>query len=241
MNYDYLPRSVKTLDGNLQLLDGRFYRNRRLSASRQEQCGSSSRPCWCHAGKPARKTNVDKLMEHVGDFGPFQKKMAALGSPPIGPHCVHSSSWAALRTTGPEQLLQECGWIEVKVREVTVAGSFSHCQAFAVNRSQSRNKGEEFEPALTLKALPSRSVMSLRGSPSNHLSTLDLCSSASCSLQPEVKVWARGEFYILARLFYPRLMCGSGTNLLQDVQEDFEAANKSWPIYTVADEREGIM
>lgn len=111
--------------------------------------------------------NVDKLTEHIGDFGPFQKKMVVLGSLPLVliafvfvgvvflGHTPDHWCWSP----GSEQLLQECGWTEVKVREVTVphgeeAWSFSRCQAFAVNLSQSRDKCEEFEQALTLNAVP---------------------------------------------------------------------------------------
>ncbi|XP_014887175.1 solute carrier family 22 member 3-like [Poecilia latipinna] len=107
--------------------------------------------------------NVDKLLEHIGDFGPFQKKMVILGSLPLVfipfvfvgvvflGHTPDHWCWSP----GSEQLLQECGWTEVKVREVTVphgeeAGSFSRCQTFAVNWSQSWNRCEAFEQELTL-------------------------------------------------------------------------------------------
>uniref|UniRef100_A0A3Q2NTJ5 Major facilitator superfamily (MFS) profile domain-containing protein n=1 Tax=Fundulus heteroclitus TaxID=8078 RepID=A0A3Q2NTJ5_FUNHE len=93
--------------------------------------------------------NVDRLMEHIGDFGPFQKKIAILGSLPVilfafvfvgvvflG-HTPDHWCW----TPGSEQLVDECGWTEVEVREVTVphsAGSF--CQRYAANWPKSQNK-----------------------------------------------------------------------------------------------------
>ncbi|KAM4723406.1 solute carrier family 22 member 3 isoform 2-T2 [Anableps anableps] len=107
--------------------------------------------------------NVDELMKHTGDFGPFQKKIVIIGSLPLilfafvfvgvvflG-HTPDHWCW----TPGSEQLLQECGWTEVKVQEVTVphgekAGSFSRCERFAVNWSKSQNKCDEVEWELSL-------------------------------------------------------------------------------------------
>ncbi|XP_015241088.1 PREDICTED: solute carrier family 22 member 3-like [Cyprinodon variegatus] len=107
--------------------------------------------------------NVDRLMELIGDFGPFQKKIVILCSFPVilfafvfvgvvflG-HTPDHWCW----TPGSEQLLEECGWTEVKVREVTVphcekTGSFCRCQRFAVNLSSFLNKCDDFEWELSL-------------------------------------------------------------------------------------------
>ncbi|KAM4540332.1 solute carrier family 22 member 3 [Fundulus diaphanus] len=105
--------------------------------------------------------NVDRLMEHIGDFGPFQKKIAILGSLPVilfafvfvgvvflG-HTPDYWCW----TPGSEQLVDECGWTEVKVREVTVPHSETarlFCQRYAANWPKSQNKCDAVKWELAL-------------------------------------------------------------------------------------------
>ncbi|XP_029284027.1 solute carrier family 22 member 3 [Cottoperca gobio] len=109
--------------------------------------------------------NVNKLLEHVGDFGPFQKKIVLLGSLPltffafvlvgvvfIG-HTPNHWCWSP----GSESLQEECGWTEVEVREVTIprskqSGSFSRCSRFAVDWSESQKKCNELDWLLTSNA-----------------------------------------------------------------------------------------
>ncbi|XP_070776857.1 solute carrier family 22 member 3 [Enoplosus armatus] len=106
--------------------------------------------------------NVDKLIEHIGDFGPFQKKIVILGSFPVilfafvlvgvvflG-HTPDHWCWSP----GSERLQEECGWTDVEVREVTVprseqSGSFSRCERFGVDWSKSQNKCNELDWLLT--------------------------------------------------------------------------------------------
>ncbi|XP_070698545.1 solute carrier family 22 member 3 [Pempheris klunzingeri] len=106
-------------------------------------------------------TNVDKLIEHIGDFGPFQKKIVTLGSLPLivfafvlvgivflG-HTPDHWCWSA-----GSELQEECGWTDLEVREFTVprseqTGSFSRCQRFDVDWSQSQNKCNEHDWLLT--------------------------------------------------------------------------------------------
>ncbi|XP_068436983.1 solute carrier family 22 member 3 [Clinocottus analis] len=100
--------------------------------------------------------NVDKLLEHIGDFGPFQKKIAALGSIPLilfafalvgvvflG-HAPNHWCWSP----GSQLLRERCGWTDLEVREVTVPqrerpGSFSSCRRFEVDWTQSQSKCNE--------------------------------------------------------------------------------------------------
>ncbi|XP_040916971.1 organic cation transporter 2 [Toxotes jaculatrix] len=106
--------------------------------------------------------NVDKLIEHIGNFGPFQKKIAILGSFPLivfafvlvgvvflG-HTPDHWCWSP----GSERLQEECGWTEVEVREVTVprseqSGSFRRCERFDVDWSTSQNKCNKLDWLLT--------------------------------------------------------------------------------------------
>ncbi|GLD47760.1 solute carrier family 22 member 3-like protein [Lates japonicus] len=109
--------------------------------------------------------NVDKLIEHIGDFGPFQKKIVTLGSLPVilfafvlvgvvflG-HTPDHWCWSP----ESERLQEECGWTEDEVRAVTVpsseqSGSFSRCQRLDVDWSKSQNKCNELDWLLTSNA-----------------------------------------------------------------------------------------
>lgn len=51
---------------------------------------------------------------------------------------------------GSEGLWEECGWSDVKVRDVTIphseqSGSFSRCERFAVDWSESQKKYDELD------------------------------------------------------------------------------------------------
>ncbi|XP_023276664.1 solute carrier family 22 member 3-like [Seriola lalandi dorsalis] len=109
--------------------------------------------------------NVDKLINHIGDFGPFQKKIVTLGSFPLVifafvfvgvvflAHTPDHWCWSP----GSEHLREECGWTEAEVREVTVphseqSGSFSHCERFDVDWSKNQNKCNELNWLLTSNA-----------------------------------------------------------------------------------------
>ncbi|XP_070834684.1 solute carrier family 22 member 3 [Chaetodon trifascialis] len=109
--------------------------------------------------------NVDKLIEHVGDFGPFQRKIVILGSLPLilfafllvgvvflG-HTPDHWCWSP----GSKRLQEECGWTDLEVREVTVprseqSGSFSSCERFGVDWSKSQNKCDGLDWLLTSNA-----------------------------------------------------------------------------------------
>ncbi|XP_068577715.1 solute carrier family 22 member 3 [Cebidichthys violaceus] len=102
--------------------------------------------------------NVDKLIEHIGDFGPFQKKIVTLGSIPLilfaftlvgvvflG-HTPNHWCWSP----GSELLQEQCGWTDLEVREVTVpqseqSGSFSSCQRFEVDWSKIQSQCNELD------------------------------------------------------------------------------------------------
>jgi len=109
--------------------------------------------------------NVDRLIQQVGEFGPFQKKIVTLGSLPLilfafvlvgvvflG-HTPDHWCWSP----GSESLQKECGWTEAKVREVTVphcqeSGSYSRCERFAVDWNKSRSKCDELDWQLSSNA-----------------------------------------------------------------------------------------
>ncbi|XP_067471439.1 solute carrier family 22 member 3 [Thunnus thynnus] len=106
--------------------------------------------------------NVNKLIEHIGDFGPFQKKIVTLGSLPliifafvlVGVVFLGNAPDHWCQSPGSEHLQEECGWTEVEVREVTVprseqSGSFSRCERFDVDWSKSQKKCIEFDWLLT--------------------------------------------------------------------------------------------
>ncbi|XP_073340168.1 solute carrier family 22 member 3 [Pagrus major] len=106
--------------------------------------------------------NVDKLMEHIGDFGPFHKKVVTLGSLPLilfafvivgvvflG-HTPDHWCW----TPQSERLQEECGWTDLEVRQVTVprseqSGSFSRCERFGVDWSSGHDKCNKLDWLLT--------------------------------------------------------------------------------------------
>ncbi|KAM9341353.1 solute carrier family 22 member 3 [Symphorus nematophorus] len=102
--------------------------------------------------------NVDNLIEHIGDFGPFQKKIVTLGTLPLMlfafvlvgvvflGHTPDHWCWSP----GSERLQEECGWTDLEVREVTVprseqSGSFSRCERFEVDWSKPQNKCNELD------------------------------------------------------------------------------------------------
>ncbi|KAM8737557.1 solute carrier family 22 member 3 isoform 1-T1 [Acanthopagrus schlegelii] len=109
--------------------------------------------------------NVDKLMELVGDFGPFQKKVVTLCSLPLMlfafvlvgvvflGHTPDHWCW----TPESERLQEECGWTDLEVRQVTVprseqSGSFSRCERFGVDWSKSHDKCNKLDWLLTSNA-----------------------------------------------------------------------------------------
>ncbi|XP_037602423.1 organic cation transporter 2 [Sebastes umbrosus] len=109
--------------------------------------------------------NVDNLIEHIGDSGPFQKKIVTLGSFPlvlfafvlVGVVFLGHTPDHWCRSPGSELLREECGWTEVEVREVTTphseqSGSYSRCMRFAVDWSKMQNKCSELDWLLTLNA-----------------------------------------------------------------------------------------
>ncbi|KAM4542078.1 solute carrier family 22 member 3 [Odontesthes bonariensis] len=109
--------------------------------------------------------NVDRLIQHVGEFGPFQKRIVTLGSLPlilfafvlVGVVFLGYTSDHWCWSPGSESLQKECGWTEVRVREVTVphseeSGSYSHCERFAVDWNKSRSKCDELEWQLSSNA-----------------------------------------------------------------------------------------
>ncbi|XP_077396115.1 solute carrier family 22 member 3 [Festucalex cinctus] len=88
------------------------------------------------------------LIVQIGDFGLFQKRLVLLCSLPLIPFSFvlvgvvflgkTPDHWCAIPEA--EQLLAECGWTEAEVREVTIPrseASFSHCNRFDLNLSQS--------------------------------------------------------------------------------------------------------
>ncbi|KAG7229130.1 hypothetical protein INR49_013072 [Caranx melampygus] len=106
--------------------------------------------------------NVDRLISHIGDFGPFQKKIVVLGSFPLVifafvlvgvvflSHTPNHWCWGP----GAELLQEDCGWTKADVREATVphsehSGSFSHCERFDVVWNKSQHKCDELNWLLT--------------------------------------------------------------------------------------------
>ncbi|XP_053192314.1 solute carrier family 22 member 3 [Scomber japonicus] len=102
--------------------------------------------------------NVNKLIEHIGDFGPFQKRIVTLGSFPViifafvlvGVVFLGNTPDHWCQSPGSERLQEECGWTEVEVKEVTVprsgqSGSFSRCEQFDVDWRKSQNKCDELD------------------------------------------------------------------------------------------------
>uniref|UniRef100_A0A672J9W3 Solute carrier family 22 member 3 n=1 Tax=Salarias fasciatus TaxID=181472 RepID=A0A672J9W3_SALFA len=92
-------------------------------------------------------SNVDRLMESVGEFGPFQKKIGTVGSLPLALFAFVLVSVVFLghtpdhwcRTPESERLRERCGWTEAEVREATVpratgSASFSRCERLQLDR-----------------------------------------------------------------------------------------------------------
>lgn len=105
---------------------------------------------------------ADKLIEQVGDFGPFQKKIVTFGSFPciffafvlVGVVFLGNTPDHWCLSPGTERLQEECGWTEVEVRDATVpraeeSGSFSRCERFVVDWNKSQNKCVEIDWWLT--------------------------------------------------------------------------------------------
>ncbi|KAK5858008.1 hypothetical protein PBY51_011209 [Eleginops maclovinus] len=101
--------------------------------------------------------NVDKLLEHVGGLGPFQKKMVILGSLPlilfafvlVGVVFLGQTTDHWCRSPGSERLQEECGWTEAEVREVGVprseSGSYSRCSRFSVDWTENQELCDEVD------------------------------------------------------------------------------------------------
>ncbi|XP_054651758.1 solute carrier family 22 member 3 [Dunckerocampus dactyliophorus] len=94
--------------------------------------------------------DINDLMAHAGDFGPFQKRLLVLCSLPLTPFAFvlvgtvflgkTAEHWCAGRQG--QRLQEECGWTAVEAREVTVprsGPSFSRCERFDLNWSHSLN------------------------------------------------------------------------------------------------------
>lgn len=105
---------------------------------------------------PADMATVDKLIEHIGDFGVFQKRIVTLGSFPliifafvlVGVVFLGHTPDHWCRVPGSERLVEECGWTEVKTRDATVprseqSGSFSSCEMLDVDWSKSQSTCDE--------------------------------------------------------------------------------------------------
>uniref|UniRef100_A0A3Q4GXL9 Solute carrier family 22 member 3 n=1 Tax=Neolamprologus brichardi TaxID=32507 RepID=A0A3Q4GXL9_NEOBR len=92
--------------------------------------------------------NVDKLIMKIATLGSFSLIVFAfvlVGVVFLG-HTLDHWCWSH----GSEGLWEECGWSDVKVRDVTIphseqSGSFSRCERFAVDWSESQKKYDELD------------------------------------------------------------------------------------------------
>ncbi|XP_074547490.1 solute carrier family 22 member 3-like [Halichoeres trimaculatus] len=107
--------------------------------------------------------NVNKLIEHVGDFGPFQKRIVLLGSFPLIIFAFVLVGVVFLGYTpdhrcvipGSERLQEECGWTDLELQEITVPGSdgsgpLRRCERFDVDWSKGQNKCSDVNWLLAL-------------------------------------------------------------------------------------------
>uniref|UniRef100_A0A8C5GWX7 Solute carrier family 22 member 3 n=1 Tax=Gouania willdenowi TaxID=441366 RepID=A0A8C5GWX7_GOUWI len=109
--------------------------------------------------------DMDRLMEQIGDFGPFQKKIVVLGSLPLvifafvlmGVVFIGHTPGHWCWTSSSEHLKEKCGLTEEEVRQVTIpyseqTSSFSRCQRLANDWDQDQIKCKELDWSLSLNA-----------------------------------------------------------------------------------------
>ncbi|KPP79849.1 solute carrier family 22 member 3-like, partial [Scleropages formosus] len=92
----------------------------------------------------------DMLLERVGDFGPYQKKICLLGCLPlclfafvlVGFVFIGRTPGHWCRDPAAEQETKVCGWTDKDLRELTsprlATGSFSRCERFSVDWNSTR-------------------------------------------------------------------------------------------------------
>lgn len=143
--------------------------------------------------------NVDKLIMQIWDFGPFQMKIATLRPFPLivfafvlvgvvflG-HTLDHRCWSP----GSEGLREECGWSEVRVRDVTIphseqSGSFSRCERFAVDWSESQKKCDELDWQWISNATQPVACKSRWVFDENHTSTVSEVSGHFSPISPMI-------------------------------------------------------
>ncbi|XP_029114415.1 solute carrier family 22 member 3-like [Scleropages formosus] len=93
---------------------------------------------------------MDELLERVGDFGPYQKKICLLGCLPlclfafvlVGFVFIGRTPGHWCRDPAAEQETKVCGWTDKDLRELTsprlATGSFSRCERFSVDWNSTR-------------------------------------------------------------------------------------------------------
>ncbi|XP_061780237.1 solute carrier family 22 member 3 [Nerophis lumbriciformis] len=151
--------------------------------------------------------DVNDLMAHVGDFGPFQKRLVALGSLLLIPFAFvlvgvvflgqTPDHWCAVPTA---ELLQEaCGWTEAQARRVTVprsGTSFSRCERFHLNRSVSRDRcsDEDWLPSNRTLVVPCDGTWSFDKSHSTFVSEFFLVCERSWLADLNQVILASGLF-----------------------------------------------